>query len=181
MTPIVALYGKKCRSPLYWDVISEVPDTGPDMIREMTEKVKFIQKRMKAAQDRQAKGTIRFGKRGKLSPLFIGPYEILEKIDDLAYRVALPPSLSRIHDVFHVSMLQKYQPDVSHILQPDEGELDETLSYFEQPIQILDHKEKQLRNKTIQLMKVQWSRHGVEEATWETEDDMRQRFPHLFH
>ncbi|XP_073120645.1 uncharacterized protein [Henckelia pumila] len=127
------------------------------------------------------RGTFRFGKRGKLSLRFIGPHEIIEKIGHLAYRLALPPYLSGKHDVFHVSMLRKYQPDVSNILQPDKAELDETLSYFEQPIQILDQKVKQLRNNSMQLVKVQWSRHGIEEATWETEEDMRQRFPELFH
>ncbi|XP_073120440.1 uncharacterized protein [Henckelia pumila] len=127
------------------------------------------------------RGILRFGKRGKLSPRFIGAYEILDKIGDLAYRQALPPALSGIHDVFHMSMLRKYEPDAFHILRPDEAELDETLSYFERPIQILDHKERQLRNKSIPLVKVQWSRHGIEEATWEIEHDMRQRYPELFH
>ncbi|XP_073304587.1 uncharacterized protein [Primulina huaijiensis] len=111
------------------------------------------------------RGIVRFGKRGKLSPRYIGPYEILEKIGDRAYRLAIPPSLSRIHDVVHVSMLRKYMPDAYHVLQLDEAELDETLSYFEKPLQILDRKEKQLRTKTIPLVKVQWSRHSIEEAT----------------
>ncbi|XP_073121872.1 uncharacterized protein [Henckelia pumila] len=206
MAPFEALYGRKCRSPLFWNDLLETPVTRPDMIREMSDKVKLIQIRMKTAQDRQAKyenvrrrplmfeqgdwvflkispfrGTVRFGKRGKLSPRFIGPYEIIDKVGDLAYRLALPPALSGIHDVFHVSMLRKYEPDASHILRLDEAELDETLSYFEHPIQILDHKERQLRNKSIPLVKVQWSRHGIEEATWETEQDMRQRYPELFH
>ncbi|XP_073159031.1 uncharacterized protein [Henckelia pumila] len=205
MAPFEALYGRKCRSPLFWDDLSEVPVTGPDMIRDMSDKIKLIQSRMRAAQGRQAKyanvrrrplsfepgdrvflkispfqGTVRFGKRGKLSPRYIGPYEILDRIGDLAYRLALPPALSDIHDAFHVSMLKKYQPDPSHVLRPDEAELDETLSYFEQPIKIMDRKDKQLRNKLIPLVKVQWSRHGMEEATWELEQDMRQKYPELF-
>ncbi|XP_073298504.1 uncharacterized protein [Primulina huaijiensis] len=119
----------------------------------MTVKVKLIQNRMKTAQDRQAKyanirrrplefeqedkvllkispfrGIVRFGKKEKLSPRYIGPYEILEKIGDRAYRLALPPSLSGIHDVFHVSLLRKYLPDASHIIQPDEADLDEKLN-----------------------------------------------------
>ncbi|XP_073133395.1 uncharacterized protein [Henckelia pumila] len=119
MAPFEALYRKKCRSPLYWDDVSEIPDIGPDMIREMTEKVKLIQKQMKMAQDRQAKyANIR------RRPL------CFEKGD-------------------------RYQPDESHILQPDEAQLDETISYFEQPIKILDRKEKQLRTKTIPLVKIQ--------------------------
>ncbi|XP_073136993.1 uncharacterized protein [Henckelia pumila] len=153
MTPFEALYGKKCRSPLFLDDLSKVPVTGPDMIRDMSDKIKLIQSRMRAAQDRQAKysnvrcrplsfeqgdrvflkiypfrGTTRFGKRSKLSPRYIGPYEILDRIDDLAYILALPPALSDILDVFHVSMLKKYQPDPSHVLQPDEAELNETLN-----------------------------------------------------
>ncbi|XP_073118696.1 uncharacterized protein [Henckelia pumila] len=131
----------------------------------MTDKVKLIQKRMKTAQDRQEKyANVR---RRPLS------FEQGDRIGDLAYRLALPPALSSIHDVFHVSMLRKYQPDLSHIIQVYEAELDETLSYFENPIQILDRKEKQLRNKTIPFVKILLSRHGFEEATWETEDDMR--------
>ncbi|XP_073133369.1 uncharacterized protein [Henckelia pumila] len=160
---------------------------------------------MRAAQDRQSKyanvrrrslsfeqgdrvflkispfrGTVRSGKRGKLSPRYIGPYEILERIGDLANRLALPPALSSIYDEFHVSMLKKYQPDPSHVLQPDETELDETLSYFERPIKIMDRKDKQLRNKSIPLVKVQWSRHGVEETTWELEQDTRKKYPEIF-
>ncbi|XP_073049516.1 uncharacterized protein [Primulina eburnea] len=156
---------------------------------------------MRAAQDRQAKyanirrrplifekgdrvflkispfrGTVRFGKKGKLSPRFIGPYEILERVGDLAYRLALLPALSGVHDVFHVSMLRKYHPDPSHVLPPDEVELDQNLSYIERPIQILDRKDKQLINKLIPLVKVQWNRHGVAEATWELEDKMRQKY-----
>ncbi|XP_073064076.1 uncharacterized protein [Primulina eburnea] len=205
MSPFEALYGRKCRSPLYWDVLSEASIVGPDMIRDMKEKVKLIQSRMRAAQDRQAKyanirrrplifdkgdrvflkispfrGTVRFGKKSKLSSRFIGPYEILESVGDLAYRLALPPALSGVHDVFHVSMLRKYHPDPSHVLPPDEVELDQTLSYIERPIQILDRKDKQLRNKLIPLIKVQWNRHGVEEATWELKDKMRQKYPELF-
>ncbi|XP_073133584.1 uncharacterized protein [Henckelia pumila] len=139
----------------------------------MTDKVKLIQKRMKTAQDRNAKyanvrhrplsfeqgdrvflkilpfrGTVRFGKQGKLSLRFIGPYEILEKIGNLVYRLALTPDLSGIHDVFHVSMLRKYQPDLSHIIQVDEAELDDNLRYFEKPIQILDRKENKSNSET---------------------------------
>ncbi|XP_073137057.1 uncharacterized protein [Henckelia pumila] len=155
MAPFKDLYGKKCISLLYWDDISEAPDIGLDMIREMTEKLKLIHKQMKMTQDRQAK------------------YANVRR-RPLCFEQG-------IHDVFHVSMLRKYQPDASHILQSDEAELNETPSYFEQSIQILDQKVKQLRNKMIQLVKVQWTRHRIEEATWETEEDMRQRFPELFH
>ncbi|XP_075504476.1 uncharacterized protein LOC142541913 [Primulina tabacum] len=125
-------------------------------------------------------GVVRFGMRGKLSPRFVGPYEIVERIGTCAYRLDLPQSLSGIHDVFHVSMLRKYEPDPSHVIQPDEVELDPSLSYTEYPVCILDRKDKVLRNKVIPLVRVQWSRHGVEESTWETEHKMRTSYPYLF-
>ncbi|XP_073046229.1 uncharacterized protein [Primulina eburnea] len=167
MSPFEALYGRKCRSPLYWDDLSEAPIVGPDMLRDMTEKVKLIQSPMRAAQDRHDK----FGKKGKLSPRLKGPYEILERVGGLAYRLALSPALLGVHDVFHMSMLRKYHPAPSHVLPPDEVKLDQTLSYIERLIQILDRKDKQLRNKLIPLIKLQWNRHGVEEATWKLEDN----------
>ncbi|XP_073120482.1 uncharacterized protein [Henckelia pumila] len=184
MAPFEALYGRTCRSLLFWDDLSEAPVIGPEMIREMSDKVKLIQFRMRTAQDLQSKYVnVRrrplsfeqgdrvflkispfrgwFIKRGKLSPRFIGSYKILDKVGDLAYRLYLPPTLSGIHDVFYLSMPRKYEPDASHVLRPDEDKLDETLSYFEIPIKILDRKEKNLINKSIPLVKVQWSRRGV--------------------
>jgi hypothetical protein len=126
------------------------------------------------------KGVVRFGKRGKLSPRYIGPYEITERVGPVAYRLRLPPELSRIHDVFHVSMLRKYVADPSHILQEQPISLKKDLTYEEEPVQLLDRREQVLRNKTISLVKVLWRSQQVEEATWEPEDQMRQRYPHLF-
>ncbi|XP_073033795.1 uncharacterized protein [Primulina eburnea] len=123
---------------------------------------------------------MRFGRKGKLAPRYIDPSAIVERIGTLAYRLDLPQSLSAIHKVFHVSMLRKYEPDPSHVLRTDEVELDSSLSYVEHPVQIIDRKEKKLKNKTIPLVMVQWSRHGREEATWELEAKMRQDWPHLF-
>ncbi|XP_060973870.1 uncharacterized protein LOC133039087 [Cannabis sativa] len=100
------------------------------------------------------KGIRRFGKKGKLSPRFIGPFEILEKVGQVAYRLALPPSLSAVHNVFHVSMLRKYVSDAMHVMSYEMLELQPDLSYDEQPVQILDRKEKVLRTKTISLVKV---------------------------
>ncbi|XP_073049422.1 uncharacterized protein [Primulina eburnea] len=179
--------------------------TKPEFIQEMKDKVEMIRKRMKAAQDRQAsyankrrrplefqvgdyvflkvspfRGTMRFGHKGKLAPRFIGLYMIVERIGILAYHLDLPQSLSLIHNVFHVSMLRKYEPDPSHILNVEDVELDNSLSYVEHPVQIVDRKERQLRSKTIPLVLVQWSRHGREESTWELEAKMRQEWPHLF-
>ena len=126
------------------------------------------------------KGVRRFGKKGKLSPRFVGPFEILERIGKVAYRLALPPALSSVHNVFHVSALRRYVSDVNHILSYEDLELEPNLSFEEQPVQILDRKDKVLRNKTIPLVKVLWRNSKVEEATWELELDMRNQYPELF-
>ena len=126
------------------------------------------------------RGITRFGNKGKLSPRYIGPYEIVEKIGPLAYRLALPPELSRIHDVFHVSMLCRYRSDPSHVLKDSEVKISENLSYVEEPVRIVDRKIKQLRNREIPMVKVLWRNHGIEEATWETAEKMKRDYPHLF-
>ena len=122
----------------------------------------------------------RFGKKGKLSPRFVGLFEILERIGQVAYRLALPPALSAVHNVFHVSALRRYVSDVSHILSYEDLELELDLSFEEQPVQILDRKDKALRNKTIPLVKVFWRNSKVEEATWELDSDMQSQYPELF-
>ncbi|XP_028120060.1 uncharacterized protein LOC114317522 [Camellia sinensis] len=100
------------------------------------------------------KRVIRFGKRGKLNPRDIGPFKILERIGLVAYRLALPPELSNVYNVFHVSMLRRYLRDPEHIVDYENLEVQENLSYEEQPVQILDHHNQVLRNKTIPLVKV---------------------------
>ncbi|KAL0295313.1 UNVERIFIED_CONTAM: hypothetical protein Sradi_6841900 [Sesamum radiatum] len=126
------------------------------------------------------RGTLRFGKKGKLSPRYIRPYEILERVGPLAYRLALRVELSQIHDVFHVSMLQRYRFDPSHILREQEIEVSKGLTYVEEPIEILDRSIKKLRNKEIPMVKVRWSHHSPREATWEVEENMREKYPYLF-
>ena len=126
------------------------------------------------------KRVLRFGKKGKLSPLYMGPYVIVERIREVAYRLRLPPELVRIHNVFHVSMLRKYMADPSHVLRDQPVELKEDLTYEETPIQIVDQKDQVLRNKVIPLVKVLWMNNGKEEATWEREDQMQTQYPHLF-
>ncbi|XP_074298044.1 uncharacterized protein LOC141628849 [Silene latifolia] len=126
------------------------------------------------------KGIIRFGKQRKLSPRYIGPFEIVERIEDLAYRLYLPVKLSRIHEVFHVLLLRKYIPDASHVIKMPPIQVRENLTYEEQPVQILDRKEKVLRNKVIPMVKILWSHHDNTEATWETELEMRSKYPQLF-
>ena len=122
----------------------------------------------------------RFGKKWKPSPRFIGSYEVLERIEPVVYRLALPPKLAKLHDVFHVSMLRKYRSDESHILPVQEIQVQEDFSYDEEPKAILDREVKQLRNKQVPLVKVLWKHHGREEATWEPEVTMRAQYPQLF-
>ncbi|KAL0549938.1 hypothetical protein IC582_014433 [Cucumis melo] len=205
MAPFEALYGKCCRSPVCWGEVGEQRLMGPELVQSTNEAIQKIRSRMHTAQSRQKsyadvrrkdlefevgdkvflkvapmRGVLRFERRGKLSPRFVGPFEILERIGPVAYRLALPPSLSTVHDVFHVSMLRKYVPDPSHVVDYEPLEIDENLSYVEQPVEVLAREVKTLRNKEIPLVKVLWRNHRVEEATWEREDDMRSRYPELF-
>ena len=119
------------------------------------------------------KKVMRFGKKGKLSPRFIGPYEVIEKVGLLAYRLALPPELEKIHNVFHVSMLRRYRLDPSHVVSSETIELRPDLTYEEEPVKVLAREIKELRNKRIPLVKVLWRNHTIEEATWESEEVMR--------
>ena len=126
------------------------------------------------------KGVLGFGRRGKLRPRYIGPYEIITRVGTVAYRLDLPPELSKDHNVFHVSMLPKYIPDPSHVLRDQPVELKDNLTYKEQPMQIVDRREKILRNKVIPLVKVLWKNHERKTATWELEAQMRRQYPQLF-
>ena len=125
-------------------------------------------------------GVLRFGRRGKLSPRFIGPYEIVSKVGLVAYKLKLPPALSKIHDTFHVSMLRKYIPNPSHVMREQLVQLKENLTYEETPMQIVDHKEQVLRSKVIPLVKVLWRNHERETATKELEAQMHCQYPQLF-
>ena len=126
------------------------------------------------------KGVMRFGKKGKLAPRYIGPFEILDRVGRVSYRLALPPHLSQVHPVFHISLLQKYVPDAMHVLPVQEITVDDELSYEESPIAIVDRQTKKLRNKEIVMVKVQWQRHSIEECTWESEQAMKDKYPQLF-
>ena len=127
------------------------------------------------------KEMIRFQKRGKLNPRYIGPFRIIERIGPIAYRLELPSEMSRIHNVFHVSMLRKYVSDPSHVLEAPSIELNEDLSFEVQPVGIVDQEIKELRNKVILMVKVLWKSNTVEETTWETETFMRKHHPYLFY
>lgn len=205
MAPFEALYGRKCRSPICWEEENETTIVGPEMIGEMQEQVKLIQQRMKAAQDRQKsyadvrrkvmefqvgdfvflkvspmKGIKRFGIKGKLGQKYVGPYEILERIGEVAYKIALPPSLAGVHDVFHISQLRKYMGDPSHILTADEVIVEPNLTIVNTPVRVLDQQIKKLRNKEIPQVKILWRNQNYEEETWEDEARMRADYPYLF-
>jgi hypothetical protein len=125
------------------------------------------------------RGVMRFGKKGKLSPRFVGPFKIFQRVGKLAYRIALSLDLVKTHDVFHVSMLRKYIANPNVIVEYEPLEIHEGLTYMEEPVKIMD-KEQVLRTKTILIIKVLWRNHGVEEALWEAEHDMQSCYPHLF-
>ena len=126
------------------------------------------------------RGVVRFGKRGNLSPRFIGPFEILERIDTVAYRLALSSSMIGVHEVFHVSMLRKYTPDLAHVVDWGQIEVDTDETFEEEPVCIVDSRDQVLRRKTVRLVLVLWRHYGVEESTCEREDTMRATYPFLF-
>ncbi|XP_070681763.1 uncharacterized protein [Malus domestica] len=170
-TPFEALYGKSCRTPLRWSEVGERLLVGPEIMDETTQNIQLSSWR----------GVVQFGKKGKLSPRYIGPYQITERVGEVAYRLELPLELSKVHNVFHVSMIRHYVLDPSHVIPPQPLEINLNLTYDEEPVTILDWKYKVLRNKTVRLVKVLWRNHLVEEATWETEDCMREMYPCLFY
>ncbi|XP_059281553.1 uncharacterized protein LOC132035295 [Lycium ferocissimum] len=126
------------------------------------------------------KGVMRFGKKGKLSPRYIGPYQIVRTIGKVAYELDLPADLGAVHPVFHVSMLRKCIGDPSRVFPVDDIQVTEELSYEEQPIAILDRQVKRLRNKDMISVKVLWRNNNREEMTWEAEEHMKKKYPHLF-
>ena len=205
MAPYEALYGRPYKSPLCWTEVGENSITGPDLIRDNSEKVSLIRQRLLMAQSRQKsyadvrrqtlefevrdhvflkvmpkRGVVRFGKHGKLSPRFIGPFEILERVGTVAYRLALPTSMSGVHEVFHVSMLRKYTPDPAHMVDRGHIEVDTDETFEEGPVCILDSRDQVLRRKIVKLVRVLWQHYGVEVSTWEREDTMRATYPFLF-
>ncbi|KAK2449583.1 hypothetical protein QL285_008768 [Trifolium repens] len=205
MAPFEALYGRKCRTPLCWTEVGDRGILGPDLIQETTLKIKSIREKMKVAQSRQKsyadrrrrmlefeegdhvflRVTPKLGLRGifktkKLCPRYIGPYQILRRVGPVAYQLALPPSMSGLHDVFHVSQLRKYIPDPFQPVELEQIDLQPDLTYQPDPVRIVDRDVKSLRNKKIPVVKVEWSESPDGEFTWELESDMKEHYPHLF-
>ncbi|XP_070054255.1 uncharacterized protein [Nicotiana tomentosiformis] len=190
MAPYEALYGRCCPFPVGLFERREARLLGTDLVRDSLEKVKLIKDRLRTTQSRRKsyvllrvspmKDVMRFGKKGKLSPGYTNPFEILKRVGEVAYIFALLPSLSKVHPVFHVSMLQKYYGDLLHVLDFSSVQLDKDLTYVEESVLILDRQVQKLRSKSIALVKVHWRGQPVEEASWETEHGMQSGYPHIF-
>ncbi|XP_019251267.1 PREDICTED: uncharacterized protein LOC109230197 [Nicotiana attenuata] len=194
MAPYEAFYRRKCHSPIGWFDPGEASLLGTDLVCDALEKVKLIQERLHSVQSRQKsyadwkgrdiafmvgekvllrvfpmKGVIRLRMKGKLRPLYIGPFDVLERVVEVGYRLALPSSLSRVHLLLHVSMLWKYNGDPSYVLDFSTVQLDEELTYDVEPVDISARQVRKLRSKNIGSVKFHWRGQPVEEATWETE------------
>ncbi|KAI3776397.1 hypothetical protein L1987_46178 [Smallanthus sonchifolius] len=205
MAPFEALYDCKCRSPICWNEIGEAQITGPELIQETSDKIIQIRDNIRVARSRQKsyadkrrkplefqvgdlvllkvspwKGVIRFGKKGKLAPRYVGPFKILERIGKVAYKLELPPSLGNVHPTFHVSNLKKCLADENLHIPLDDVRIDETMHFVEKPVEIMDREIKQLKRSRIPIVKVRWESKRGPELTWEREDQMKLKYPHLF-
>ncbi|KAI3788521.1 hypothetical protein L2E82_01290 [Cichorium intybus] len=204
MPPFEALYGRKCRTPVCWLEAGEAKLTGPEIVRMTNEKIGVIQANMKAAQDRQRsysnlkkrpydlkegdlvmikvspwKGVIRFGKKGKLSPRYIGPFKILKRIGLQAFKLELPQELRGIHDTFHVCYLKKYFGKKELTIPLEEIRVETPNRLIEEPEAMLEVKTKKLRNREIDLVLVKWKHSLGSDLTWETVESMKRRYPNF--
>ncbi|GKC11114.1 putative reverse transcriptase domain-containing protein [Tanacetum coccineum] len=185
--------------------VGEAQILGPKLIQETTEKIIQIKQRMQAARDRQKsyadlkhkpmefqvgdkvmlkvspwKGVVRFGKRGKLNPRYVGPFKVLEKVGEVAYKLELPEELSRVHNTFHVSNLKKCHADEPLAVLLDGLHLDDKLYFVEEPLEIVGREFQRLKRSRIPLVKFQWNSKRGPEFTWEREDQFKKKYPHLF-
>ncbi|GKC80083.1 putative reverse transcriptase domain-containing protein [Tanacetum coccineum] len=200
-----ALYGRKCHSPIMEAEVGEGQLIRPELVQETTDKISKIKDRLKAARDHQKsyadkrrkplefsvgdyvllkvshwKGVVRFEKKRKLAPRFVGPFEIIEKVGPVAYRLDLLEELNGVHDMFHVSNLKKCLADPTLQVPLDEIQVDAKLNFVEEPVEILKREIKKVKRSRIAIVKVQWNSKRGPEFTWEREDQMKLKYPHLF-
>ncbi|GJV31171.1 putative reverse transcriptase domain-containing protein [Tanacetum coccineum] len=180
--PFESLHGRKCRSPIMWAEVGEGQLIGPELVQETIEKISQIKDRLKAARDHQKsyadkrrkplefseshyvllkvspwKAVVRFGKKGKLAPRFVGPVEIIEKVGPVAYRIDFLKELNGVHDTFHVSNLKKCLADPTLQVPLDEIRVDAKLNFVEEPVEILERDIKKLKCSRIAIVKVRWN------------------------
>jgi hypothetical protein len=204
MSPFKVLYGRSCNTPISCSNPVNRISFGPDMLKEMEQQVAQIKQNLKIAQNRQKsyddqkrtprefrmgdhvylrinprRSSLKMGACAKLAPQYCGPFEVLDRVGPVAYRLALPP-IVKAHNVFHVSLLKKYVHDANHIIDWSVIQVEPEREFLPEPQCILDRKETPLRNKTIAQVKVQWKHFGPDEATWKMEDAMREAYPILF-
>jgi len=205
MAPFEALYGRKCRTPSNWVEVGERRYYGIDFVNEAEQQVHTIQQHLEAAQARQKsyadqrrkpiqfavgnrmyikvfpmKGVQRFGVKRKLATRYVGPYRILERKGNVGYKVQLPVGLRAIFPVFHVSQLKKCLRVPKERVEVRDIKLKSDLVYEEKPVAVLDRKERATRNRVVKFYKVLWSNHGEEDATWETEDYLKEVYKTFF-
>ncbi|GKA62869.1 putative reverse transcriptase domain-containing protein [Tanacetum coccineum] len=169
-----ALYGIKCRSPIIWAEVGEGQLIGPELVQETTEKISQIKDRLKAAR------VVRVRKKGKLAPRFVGPFAIIKKVGPVAYRLDLPKELNDVHDTFYVSNLKMCLADPTLQVPLDEIRVDPKLNFVEEPVEILEREFKKLKRNRFAIVKVRWNSKRGPEFTWEREDQMKMKYPHLF-
>ncbi|GJT09647.1 putative reverse transcriptase domain-containing protein [Tanacetum coccineum] len=193
------------KSPVLWAEIGEGSLIGPELVLEKTDKVVLIKEKLKAARDHQKsyadnrhmplefevgdrvmlkvspwKGVVHFGKKGKLVPRYVGPFEILERIGPVAYRLRLPEELIGVHDTFYVSNLKKCLVYANLHVPLNEIKIDKTLRFVKEPAKIMYREVKSLKRSRIPLVKVRWDSKRGPEFTWEREDYMKSKYPQLF-
>nr|GEX58085.1 hypothetical protein [Tanacetum cinerariifolium] len=165
---------------LFWQALHKALGTQLDMSTAYHPETDAQNERMIQTLEDMLRGVVRFGKRGKLNPRYMGPFKVLSKVRDIAYRLELPQQLSRVHNTFHVSNLKKCLSDKSLVILLDELRIDAKLQFVEEPVKIMDRKIKQLKRSHISIIKVRWNYKRGSEFTWECEDQFKQKYPHLF-
>jgi hypothetical protein len=205
MPPYEMLYGRKCRTPSCWLEPGEKQFAGPELVQLTADKVNVAKEALRVARERQKsyadkkrrpfdfkegemvllkvspwKGVLRFGKRGKLSPRFIGPFKIIKKVNEQAFQLELPPELHAIHNTFHVCYLRKCYANEADVIPLEDVSINPNKQIVDEPVAIMGRKQKKLRRKTIDLVLIKWKHNHGESMTWETESVMRETYPHLF-